>query len=307
MAGGTEKITLQHRVEYAGWQLVTGTLKFVPRQVMIRFANAAGWMMYHALRVRREVVDGQLDRALGNTYSLNERRQIGCRSWQNCVLTFFEFVQPNPVGSAGWDNFREQEGFEEYCKPLLDAGENAIIITAHIGNWEALGGLGKRENVSLAAVAKAMHNPLVNGSILRSRAKRGLEVLQIKRSMKCIVDAVRAEKWVAFVGDQDARRNGIFVDFFGRPASTAPGPAYFASKLNKPLLPAYCVRINDADRHLKVIFMAPIYPDPTADREEDIKRMTQEHTRSLEQVITSHPAEYFWVHRRWKTKPKKIT
>ncbi len=305
MALAGEKVTWKHRVEYAGWQLVTGGLKLVPRRGMIAFADGAGWAMYYLLRLRRDVIDEQLAFALGEKYSENERRRIGCKSWQNCVLTFFEFVQPNPMGSAGWDDLREQEGFEEYCKPFLDTGKNAIIITAHIGNWEALGGLGTREGVELAAVAKPMHNPLVNDSILRSRARRGLEVLQIKRSMKIIIDAAKANKWVALVGDQDARRNGVFVDFFGRPASTAPGAAYFACKLNIPVLPSFCVRINDSGRHLKVIFMPPIYPNPDAPRDEEIKRITQEHTLALERVIRRYPSDYFWLHRRWKTQPKK--
>ena len=261
--------------------------------------------MYRLFRVRRNVVDAQLAIAYGNSLNGAELRRIGCQSWQNCVLTFFEFLQPNPFGSAGWDEFREQEGFEEYCKPILDAGNNAFIITAHIGNWEALGSLGNREGVNLAAVAKPMHNPLVNNSILKSRAHRGLQVLQIKSSMKGIVDAARAGAWVAFVGDQDARRHGIFVDFFGRPASTAPGAAHFAYKMNMPILPAFCVRINDSSRHLKVIFMPPIYPNQDADKETELVRMTQEHTSALEQVIRRYPGDYFWLHRRWKTKPKK--
>src|SRR5690606_21776486 len=157
-----------------------------------------------------------------------------------------------------------------------------LILTGHMGNWEALGRLSIRENVELAAVAKPMHNPLVNNSIIESRAEQGLEVLQIKKSMKSIVEAVRAGKWVAFVGDQDARKNGIFVEFFGRPASTAMGVALFAYKLGTPVQPAFCVRMRDQERNLKVIFMPTIYPDQSADRDEEIRRITQEHTSALE-------------------------
>jgi KDO2-lipid IV(A) lauroyltransferase len=267
-------------------------------------ADSAGWLMYHILRIRRDTIDEQLEMAFGNELSNAERQAIGCKSWQNCVLTFFEFLQPSPWLSKGWDEFRAQEGYDEYCEPLKKSHGSAFVITAHIGNWEALGSLAEREHVQLAAVAKAMHNPLVNNYILKSRAKRGLEVLQLKGNMKGIVDAARAGKWVAIVGDQDARRSGIFVDFFGRPASTAVGAAHFAWKLDKPLLPSFCVRLPDAGRHLKLVFMEPVYPDPTADRDEEMKRITQLHTRALEEVIRRYPSDYFWLHRRWKTKPK---
>lgn len=299
------RASFKHWLEYIGWMLVAGTLKLVPRPIMIPAADVFGWLMYHVLRVRRQTIDGQLRFALGTKYSTGELQKIARKSWQNCVLTFFEFLQPSPLLSKGWDEFREQEGYEEYCKPMLAEYGNAIVITGHIGNWEALGAVGRRENVELAAVAKAMHNPLVNDYILESRAKRGLEVLQVKSNMKNIVSAIRSGKWVAIVGDQDARRHGIFVEFFGRPASTAPGPAYFAYMLNKPLLPAFCVRIPDSGRHLKLVFGEPIYPNREADREEEIQRMTQLHTAALEEVIRRYPSDYFWLHNRWKTKPKR--
>ncbi len=299
------RATLQHYFEYLGWKLVSGVLKFVPRPAMIVAADAAGWMLYNVLRIRRKTIDDQLNIAFGNEKSEAERRAIGCRSWQNCVLTFFEFLQPNPIGSEGWDEFRDQEGYHEYLEPMNKANRRGLVITGHMGNWEALSGMSKRENLPLAAVAKAMHNPLVDKEILKSRAARGLEVLQLKGTMKGIVDAARAGKWVAFVGDQDARKRGIFVDFFGKPASTAPGAARFALALELPVLPAFCVRLPDKERHLKLIIYPPLWPDSTADREEEVKRITQHHTRALEEVIRRYPEDYFWLHRRWKSKPRK--
>lgn len=284
--------------------LVAGVLKIVPRPLMIWSADVFGWLMYRVFRVRRQTVDSQLKLALGDTYNDKELEAIACKSWQNCVLTFFEFLQPSPLLSKGWDEFRDEEGYEEYCAPLLREHGNVIVITGHIGNWEAMGSLSKRENVGLAAVAKAMHNSLVDAHILKTRAARGLEILQVKGNMKNIVSAIKAGKWVAIVGDQDARRRGIFVEFFGRPASTATGAAYFSYLLGKPLMPTFCVRLPGRGRHLKLIFTEPIYPDRSADRDEEVLRMTQLHTSALEKIIRQYPADYFWLHNRWKTKPK---
>lgn len=294
-----------HRLEYAGWMLVTGGLKLIPRRGMILIADVAGWLLYYVARVRRDVIDSQLRMALGDEKSPGELTRIGCQSWQNVVLTFFEFLQPEPIGSAGRDEFLEMEGYEEYCRPLIKSGQPAFIVTAHMGNWEALGGLAPHHGVHLAAIAKPMHNELVNNSILKTREKRKLEVLQIKVSMKAVIDAARAGTWVAIVGDQDARRRGIFVDFFGRPASTAAGAAHFSHLMDLPVLPAFSVRLNDAQRSLKVIYLPPIYPDESVDRDADIHRITQEHTKALEDVIRRYPQDYFWLHRRWKTQPKK--
>jgi Kdo2-lipid IVA lauroyltransferase/acyltransferase len=303
--GKTRKSSFQHYVEYFAWLAVAGVLKFVPRPVQILLADAAGWLFYVVLRVRRSSVDEHLEIAFGKTKTSQERKRIGRRSWQNSVLTFLEFLQPNPMGSRGWDDFPEHEGYEEYAVPLKKKGGNGFIITGHMGNWEVMGKLGERDNVEFAAVAKAMHNPLVNEMILESRKARGLQILQLQSNMKGIVDAIRAGKWVVFVGDQDARHRGIFVDFFGKPASTAEGPAHFAYKMGLPLLPIFCVRLHKKGRPLKVIIMKPIYPDQSADRDGEVRRITQLHTNALEEVVTRFPADYFWLHRRWKTQPKQ--
>ncbi len=298
------RITFLHRLEYIGWLTITALLRLVPRRGMIIFADAAGWALYHVFKLRRDVIDSQLQASLGHDSGHN-LTTIGCRSWQNAVLTFFEFVQPDPIGSAGWDDYPDRIGFEQNAKPLIDGNQAGIILTAHIGNWESLGRLAQNVGVPVAAVAKPMHNQLVNNSILKSRARHGFEVLEIKRTMKAIPDALRSGKWVAILGDQDARRRGIFVNFFGRPASTAPGAARFARMLNCPVLPAFSVRSDTPDRQLKVIFAEPIWPDLDADPDSDVLRITQEHTSALEDVIRQYPADYFWLHRRWKTQPKK--
>jgi KDO2-lipid IV(A) lauroyltransferase len=300
----TGRPSLGHYIEFIGWQAVKVVLKIVPRKLMICFADIAGWLMYYVLRVRRAEIDQQLTLAFKDTLSPKQINQIGLRTWQNTVLTFFEFLQPDPIGSKGWDDFIDREGYEEHCVPFIRAGENPLVVTGHLGNWEAMGKMVERERIPIAAVAKPMHNPLVNASIERSRARRGLEVLPLKASMKGIVDAIRKGKWVAFVADQDARRAGIFVEFFNRPASTATGVAQFAYRLNKPMLPTFSVRKHDAQRTLMMVFQPPIYPDPEADKESEIYRMTQEHTRALEDVVRRYPESYFWLHRRWKTQPK---
>lgn len=271
---------------------------------MVFIADSVGWLLYGVLRVRRTVIDEQLRIAFGDSITRSRLNVIGMQAWQNAVLTFFEFLQPEPLAAVGWDAFEHREGYAEHVLPLLERG-NALILTGHIGNWEALGRLGPERNFQISAVAKPMHNPLVNHAILKARARRGLEVLSTAGSLKKIVGAARDGKWVAFLGDQDARRHGIFVDFFGQPASTAEGPAYFAWKLNLPLLPAFCVRDRDRHRKLKLVVLPPIMPDPSQDRDVEIRRITRLHVEALESVIRQYPGDYFWLHRRWKTKPKR--
>jgi KDO2-lipid IV(A) lauroyltransferase len=94
------------------------------------------------------------------------------------------------------------------------------------------------------------------------------------------------------------------VDFFGTPASTAEGAAMFAHRLNLPLLCTFSIRNNDALRTLRIEIAPAIFPDPTTERDADVLRLTQTHAKYLEDVVRRHPGSYFWLHRRWKTRPK---
>src|SRR5215218_3275545 len=97
--------TILHYVEYAGWLLVGTALKLLPRRAMVIAADFTGWVLYAVLRLRRKDIDEQVELALGGELSPDRRREVGLRSWQNAVLTFFEFLQPNPFGQAAWSNF----------------------------------------------------------------------------------------------------------------------------------------------------------------------------------------------------------
>jgi len=289
------RATFQHYLEYAAWLTITGAVRLLPRRAVVLTADAIGWLMYKVFRVRRKLVDEQISLALGGKRSAIELRRIGLRSWQNTVLTFFEFLAPRAAAVAAVEG-------EEFLRQVMPGP--VIVITGHLGNWEDMSSYAKQVGVQIAAVGKPMHNPLVNDSIAAGRARRGVEIIEVKASMKRLVDATRAGKWIAILGDQDARRAGIFVPFFGRPASTAVGPAHFAWKLNQPLFPAYCVHMDDPLRSLKVVMMAPIYPDSTVPRDAEIQRLTLAHVQALEEAVRRYPENYFWLHRRWKTKPR---
>lgn len=297
------KPTISHRLEYLGWSVMAALLRFLPRWAMVSLANAAGALLYDVFRVRRRAIDEHLAIAFGESHTPAQRRRIGRRTWQNAVLTFFEFIQPSPLFSPGWDTFPVREGVEN-AAPWF-GGKAAIIVTGHIGNWEATGAILEGYGIQSSALAKPLHNPLVQERVLKERARYStLEIILTQSSLKRVVDAARTGRWITFLADQDARRNGIFIDFFGRPASTATGPALFAYRLNLPILPIFCYRVNRPGRPLGMVFYPPIYPDPQAPREEEIRRLTEAHVRALEDVIRQHPEDYFWLHRRWKTKPK---
>ena len=106
---------------------------------------------------------------------------------------------------------------------------------------------------------------------------------------------------VGDLGDQDAGGKGHFVEFMGRPASVSRGPATMAVKAGCPMLMVFLYRQPDNSHVMK--FEPTIEIDPAWDQETAIDRLTEIHTARLEQAVREAPQMYYWVHRRWKTRP----
>lgn len=293
--------TWRHRVEYGAWLALAAALRWLPRRALVAVADVLGWLMYRVLRVRRRVVEENLAIAFGTTKTEKERDAIALRSYQNAVLTFCEFVRPDYVGEKALQLLTLPE-----ITPLIREHRErpSVFLTAHIGNWELLGPGMQALGVEIDAVLKPLHNPLIDRWVARRRQQADIGLIPTTGSLKGIVTSLRKGRHPVFLADQDARRSGIFVDFMGQPASTAVGPAYFAVKMGVPIVAGFSVRNNDPLRTLRLLVYPPLWPDPNAPFEQEVARLTQAHVRLLEEVVRQYPESYFWLHRRWKTRPK---
>ena len=179
-------------------------------------------------------------------------------------------------------------------------GRGILFLTGHLGNFELLGAWVGRIH-PLEFVARPLSNPGVEAMLVRERAKAGVGLIPADRSgVRRIVEALRANRWVAMLADQDAGRDGVFVPFLGRPASTAIGPARISLATGAPIITAHGYRRADG-RHV-VVFDAPI-PMPDDRSQAAAERLTTTHVARLEQWVRERPASWLWLHRRWKTAP----
>ncbi|MGB9691166.1 MAG: lysophospholipid acyltransferase family protein [Candidatus Sumerlaeaceae bacterium] len=294
--------SLRHWLEYAGWKLAACVLPRLPRRVVVKIADVLGWVMYRVLRVRRRVVEENLERAFGTGKTRAELDAIALRTYQNAVLSFCEFINPSYSGQGALAVFREIRGME-HAEPFRS--RPAVFLTGHIGNWELQGAAVAALGFQMDAVLKPLHNPLIDREVARRRLQRGFGLIPTTGPLKAIVSSIRTGRHPVFLADQDARRSGMFVDFFGHPASTATGPAYFALKLKVPIIVGFSTRNRDRQRTLTLHIFPPIEPDADAPFQEELLRLTQEHVNMLEGLVRDYPDSYFWLHRRWKTRPRR--
>ncbi|MFQ6613621.1 MAG: lysophospholipid acyltransferase family protein [Fidelibacterota bacterium] len=171
------------------------------------------------------------------------------------------------------------------------------LITGHWGSWELLAAWLGHHGYPTTAVANRQSNRGANQFFREQRETGHIDHIYNKRGTGALKQVLKSNRILLLASDQDARRNGVFVPFFGRPASTPRGGAVFHRRLGTPLIFGTC---HATGWNTYTIRFAPLpVPDGAS-----VTGIVQTYTALLEAAIRTHPEQYFWFHRRWKTKPK---
>jgi KDO2-lipid IV(A) lauroyltransferase len=177
-----------------------------------------------------------------------------------------------------------------------------LIVTAHYGNWELggyfLGLLGFRS----FAIARPLDNPHLNKFLLRFRQKTGQQILNKNGDFEQMQAILATGGKIATLGDQDAGQRGLFVDFFGRPASTHKAIALLSLQYQVPLAVLAMRQVGEPMRH-EAMIEDLILPEDYEGKPNAVKEITQRFTLAIERIVRVAPEQYFWLHRRWKHEP----
>jgi KDO2-lipid IV(A) lauroyltransferase len=185
---------------------------------------------------------------------------------------------------------------EHYFETALKKGRGAILVLPHLGNWELGGVAVSRHGYPLSSIARPMENRLLNRHLDSLRSEQNQIIIAKYNASARMAQELKSNRLLALLVDQHAGSKGLWVDFFGRPASTVKSPAILSLRYRSPIIPLKVVRDNG--RH-RVVMTEPIYPDQFRTVEE----LTQAFTRRIELFVREHPEQWFWLHRRWKTPP----
>jgi Kdo2-lipid IVA lauroyltransferase/acyltransferase len=193
-------------------------------------------------------------------------------------------------------------GREHLTEALARSPGGALVVTAHLGNWELLG-LGSRlTGLAFATVVRPLDIRLLDRLAQRLRAAAGVQHIDKRHAARTILDALRDGRVVGVLLDQNATRSeGVFVPFFGRLASTSRGLALLSLRAGVPILPVFIHREPDG-RH-RILIETAIAPPNSGSLETAVVELTAECTRRIEAAIRRAPDQWFWLHRRWRTRP----
>ncbi|MGQ9630653.1 MAG: lysophospholipid acyltransferase family protein [bacterium] len=293
------KPTLQHRLEYAIAKLILWTVRRLSWSASYKFGSKLGDLVYHLKLERRVAMEG-LRQAFGGEKTEKELTAIAREAYRNFGKCVVEFMRMPLLNRDNIDDFIKIEGLEN-LERALSLGRGVIAVVGHLGNWEWLGAAISIKGYPLHAIARLQDNRLIDREI--NSMRRGTGMVIIPRGIE-IRDAIRCLKNKAPLGmfiDQNWAVNGIFVDFFGKLAATAKGPALLALKLGCPVLTSYIYR-DENNKHT-VVIEGPHELIRTGDMERDVWENTQLFTKIYEGYIRKHPEQWFWLHPRWRKRP----
>jgi Kdo2-lipid IVA lauroyltransferase/acyltransferase len=292
--------------DWAEYVALSGFLWFcriLPRRAALAVGKGLGDLLFDVVRIRRAVALQNL-RASFPEKTEREIIRIARASYRHFAQTAIESGRLPTLTSAQIAALGEVRG-REHVEWVAAHGRGAILLTGHFGNWEWAGALLPAMGYPTQVVVGEQHNPRVGELMDRIRRATGVGVLSAEKSLKGIIVALRNKELVAIVADQDAGRDGIFVDFLGRPASTAVGPVRLAHRFDVPILPGFAVRLRDGRYRLQ--FEPPILIPADLDESRVLRPFTEMWSRILEEQVRRYPEQWFWMHRRWKTRPPTET
>ncbi|HEX9938542.1 MAG TPA: lysophospholipid acyltransferase family protein [Longimicrobium sp.] len=293
------KHSAAHRVEYALARTLETAVATLPEGAADAVGRRIGRMV-HGLGIRRKVVEANLRHAYPEQPDEWIRRTV-LATYEHlgresaAILRLSKLNRQAIVDRTvpvGWDELNE----------ALDEKKGVLLVTGHYGNWEIAAATVASRGIPIAAIVRRQGNRLVDARLDSLRRNLGVETITQREAPSRVPRLLRKNGVIGIVGDQDARKAGVFVPFFGRPASTHRGPALFALKLGAPVFACVARRLPGAGVRYEVSGQrVPVAR--TGDLEADVRALTAELAARLEGEIRKAPEQYFWFHRRWKTKP----
>ncbi|HET6369702.1 MAG TPA: lysophospholipid acyltransferase family protein [Nitrospiria bacterium] len=284
--------------------LLVRVIDFIFRMLPLSLARGAGRglgdLFYSLDAKHRRITLDNLRRALGTERSEEELERIARNSYRNVGASVGEFMKLSSLSPDRVARWVRIEGIEHYLAARAE-GKGVLFLTAHFGNWELMAVAFTMRGYRLFPVARPLDNPLLDRLINQKREQWGSLVLSKFGVAREVTQLLKKGETIGFLLDQNVSgKGGVFVPFFGRPASTNKGLALIALRTGAPVIPAFIVREGAGHR---LVFEKEIELLRTGDVEADVLENTARFTRTIEAYVRRYPDQWLWMHRRWKTQP----
>jgi KDO2-lipid IV(A) lauroyltransferase len=302
----------RHGLEYAAFRLIVCFIECLPVRCAARCAESFAAFVHACLPrkwTRFDVAAENLRRAFGDELADAEVERIVRRMWVHLFRTVVEVVQsPRKLHMHSYRRLIDFQNLPPTVEALLSS-RPVLLLGGHFGNWEICNSLLGIWGFPMGVIAREMDNPHLDRWFRRYREHYGHRQMFKRGSYDDMLVLVQRGGSLALLGDQDAGPRGLFVDFFGRPASTFKSIALLSLEYDAPIIVGGALRSPDDFTELpwsRFVLKCEEVIDPREITARDpVREITQRHTAALERLIRRAPEQYFWLHRRWKSEPQQ--
>ena len=275
----------------------------VPLPIRKLFFKSLLILFYHAVAKHRLIALHNLRCAFPEK-DMEELTRIAKGVYRNLAITAAEFFDLPSITKENLHEWVELEGLEHFEAGIAQ-GKGLLTIIAHFGNWELMPVTGPLFLKSSYIVYRPLDSPVLDNIVEHVRTINGNVMVPKGGSGKRIMTLLKENQCIGILSDQNvSAREGVFVDFFGRPACTGAGLAVLALRSGAPVLPMFMARQKSGK--YKFILKPLVEISRTGDYEKDLLENTQRFTKVVEAVVREYPDQWFWIHQRWKTKKCQV-
>ncbi len=260
-------------------------------------------LFYHLGLKHRIIVLHNLSRSFPEK-ELKQLKKIATGVYHHFAIVVAEFFDLPFITRENISDWVDVEGLDNY-QAAISQGKGVLSIVSHFGNWELM-------TIAVPMFLKPMHivhrplrNPVIDNLVEYVRTIHGNVMITKGGSGKLITELLTTNHVIGILSDQNVSASeGMFINFFGRPACSGVGLAVMAIRSGAPVIPAFMVR-QKSGKH-KLILKPAVKIIRTGTYDTDLLENTQQFTKIVEEVVREYPDQYFWFHQRWKTKKCQI-
>lgn len=249
------------------------------------------------LRKSRRIATANLDVVYGGSKTREEKRRIFVASCDHAALVFVDYF---------WFSHKTRDRIRQYCRAGDEVMEQWIsgafpgmMVTAHLGNWEVGGQYCASRGRSIWSVYRPIGSKKTLKALLRFRGATGQKSIPREGAMIGMLKALRSNSLIAIVLDQHVELvdGGIYLDFFGLPASFSNAVGLLAHRMKTPICVA-CAKHDKTDDNYAMKSYKVISAEEAGRL--DPEKITAKIVSALAEMILDNPEQWLWAYRRWK-------
>lgn len=291
--------------EYAVVRMLVCLIQLLSPRQADRMAHCLAWLASDVFRIRRKVASENL-LAVYPGMTPGEVNSTLRNMWYHLIRMGCEIVlAPRKVHWTNWRRYVRIPDKKQMTGHLIDY-RPLVAVTGHFGNFEMAGYVIGLLGMPSYTVARTLDNPWLNRFVNDFRELNGQYLLPKDGSAMQVEELLGAGRILTILGDQHAGTKGCWVDFLGRPAACHKAVALFTLNGQAPMMVSYCRQL---DQTLQFEIGCTGVADPLCLPAglQDVKALTQWYNDRLGDAISRAPAQYWWLHRRWRDKPVRVT